>query len=169
MPIMTAYYLKSVIGSPFKLIARLLFLSHHSCTLWKHSVLHFVRLFFSSSLFLVPYPRLILDLHVVFSFENSDFEVSSDVELPRFFTLPLRLFVIFGLPTLIFGAFLQKKLVMGLLPNSASEFFYTCALFFFCFLIPPASDLLIVSLVLVASLCLVSMKNPCKTKASLKN
>ena len=54
---------------------------------------------------------------------------------------------------------------MGLMPTSDSVFFFTCAVFFGCLLIPPAFDLPIVALFLGATPCLVHMKNPFKMKA----
>ena len=169
MPIITAYYFKCVIGSPFKSVARLVFFSHNSYTLWKYSDLHFIHFFFSSSLFLVPLPGLILDFPVVFDFDDFNFEFSSYVELTCFFTLPLCNVVVYGLPTVFFGAFLPKKFSVQFLTTAASTFFFTCTVFFSYFLIPSASDLPIVALVIVSTLCPVPMNNPCKMKAYLQN
>ena len=119
------------------------------------------------SFFLAQFPGIILYLPVVFAFDGFDFGIASDVDLTRFFTLTLYLFVFFGLTNLLVGTLLQNNLAMGFLPTAASAF--TCAIFFGCFLIPPDLDLPIVELVLVASLWLVTTKNSCKIKASLHN
>ena len=89
--------------------------------------------------------------------------------LPRFFILPFRLCFIFGLPAYLFGSIIPKKLAMGFMRTAASTFFYTWDVFLGCLLIPPTSDLTIVEVVIVASLCLVPMKTPFKMKASLQN
>ena len=89
--------------------------------------------------------------------------------LPRFFILPFRLCFIFGLPAYLFGSIIPKKLAMGFMRTAASTFFYTWDVFLGCLLIPPTSDLPIVEVVIVASLCLVPMKTPFKMKASLQN
>ena len=156
---MTTYSLKYFIGYPFESIPRPLFSYQHSWILCKYYAFHFICLFLSYSLFLAPSPGLILDLPVVFDFDYFVFEVASDVELPCFFTPPLLLFVIFVLPTLLFVVFLSKKLSMGFMPTSASTFFFSCNFFFRCLLIPPASDLPILALVLADSPCLVPTKN----------
>ena len=56
-----------------------------------------------------------------FAYDHFNFEVASDVELPRFFTLLLYLFFVFGLLTLIFGALLSKYIATGLLPLNFSS------------------------------------------------
>ena len=149
MPIMTAYYSNNFIGYPFESISRPVFSSHNSCTLWKYSALHFISFYFSSSLILAPLPGHIFDLPFVFYFDDFDFEVAPDVGFPRFFKPHLYLFFFLEHPTLLIGAFLPKKLLVGFLPTAASEFFFTCAVFFGCLLIPPASNLPIFALVLV--------------------
>ena len=105
-----------------------------------------------------------MDLPVVFVFDDFDFGVDSDVDLPHFFTIPLYPVVVFDLTAIIFGTFLPNMLAIGLMPTATSAFLFTCAVLFGCLLIPPASDLPIVANILVDLLCLVPTKTHVKIR-----